>query len=279
MFERNSFNTVTNRSWKQHPPESTSGAGWHWRQRRKSRIESQREYGTAASAVRSPKMARLEAALFVADRALSPKKLVQMATLSDHHEAGELIEQLNELYDAGESSFRIEQVAAGYKLLTRPEFATWLDRLHQRQAEMKLSPPAMETLSVIAYRQPCTRADIETVRGVRCSEMIKQLMDRNLIRVVGEDDSLGRPFLYGTTRLFLETFGLSNLKSLPMADVLKPIEHSIQEDHAEADDGAEDSATESETVSGKEVSFDDDVEFDDEDIDSMLDELDDEDDD
>jgi segregation and condensation protein B len=86
---------------------------------------------------------------------------------------------------------------------------------------MKLSPPAMETLTVIAYRQPITRADIEAVRGVQCTEMLKQLMDRGLVRIGGEDNSLGRPYLYETTRKFLEVFGLRSLNDLPRADSLR----------------------------------------------------------
>src|SRR5690606_11411873 len=106
-------------------------------------------------------------------------------------------------------------------MLTRSELASWLDRIHHRQAHLKLSAPMMETLAIIAHRQPCTRADVEAIRGVQSAEMIKQLMDKNLVRVAGEDDSLGRPYLYGTTRLFLETFGLTGLDELPMAEQLR----------------------------------------------------------
>lgn len=172
---------------------------------------------------RSPKLARLEAALFVADRALNLRKLVQVATLADTREAQQLVDELNASYAAAQSAWRIEQVAAGYKLLTLPSLSKWIDKLHDRPEYMKLSPSAMETLSIIAYRQPCTRADVEAIRGVQAAEMIKQLMEKNLIRVVGEDDSLGRPYLYGTTKLFLESFGLTSLNQLPMADQLRPV--------------------------------------------------------
>lgn len=174
-------------------------------------------------------MARLEAVLLVADGTLSTRKLAQLATLVDAAEAGQLIEDLNAAYDAVESAFRIERVATGFQLLTRPQFARWLDKLHHRQSELKLSPPAMETLTIVAYRQPVTRADIEEVRGVQCTEMLKQLMDRNLVRIAGHDDSLGRPYLYGTTRNFLELFGLRTLKDLPMADRLRPKEPTAEE--------------------------------------------------
>lgn len=168
-------------------------------------------------------MARLEAALFVADGALTARKLVQMATLADVREAQALIEHLNAAYDEEGSPFRIERVAGGWRMLTRPRLAGWLDRIHHRQTQLKLSPSVLETLAIIAYRQPCTRADVEAIRGVQSAELIKQLLERNLIRVAGEDDSLGRPFLYGTTRLFLESFGLASLDELPeSADLRRP---------------------------------------------------------
>lgn len=171
---------------------------------------------------RTEKMARLEAALLVAEGALSTRKLTHLATLADAAEVRQLIEQLNIAYDETGSAFRIERVATGFQLLTRPEFSPWLSKLHERKSELKLSPPALETMTIVAYRQPVTRADVEAIRGVQCSEMLKQLMERGLVRVCGEDDSLGRPYLYGTTRQFLELYGLCSLKELPMSAELKP---------------------------------------------------------
>lgn len=166
-------------------------------------------------------MARLEAVLFVTDEAVPLKRLLQLATLADFAEALELINRLNTAYDASGSSFRIERVATGYRLLTRREFVLWLDKLHQRQATLKLTPPMLETLAIVAYRQPLTRADLEAVRGVQSAEMLKQLMERELVRIAGEDDSLGRPFLYETTRKFLELYGLQSLNELPLAERLR----------------------------------------------------------
>src|SRR5690606_6125900 len=146
---------------------------------------------------------------------LSSRKLAQFATLAGVKEANSLIEELNSSYEQTGSPFRIERVASGYQMLTLPRFSSWLDRLHHRQTQLKLSPPMLETLSIVAYRQPATRADIEAVRGVQSAELLKQLMERELVKIVGEDDSLGRPYLYGTTRLFLERFGLTSLDQLP----------------------------------------------------------------
>ncbi len=173
--------------------------------------------------IRDRKAARVEAVLFVSESAVSPKRLAQLATLADTTEAVRVVDQLNAAYDRDGSAFRIERAANGYLLLTRPVYARWLGRVHQRQAAMKLSPPAMETLTIVAYRQPITRADIEAVRGVQCTEMLKQLMDRGLVRIGGEDNSLGRPYLYETTRKFLEVFGLRGLDDLPRADHLRVV--------------------------------------------------------
>jgi segregation and condensation protein B len=194
---------------------------WSWRLGI-TRGESGGETASAPVACqRTPKMARTEAVLLVSDAPLSPRRLAQLATLADATEARTQINRLNAAYEQAGTPFRVERVAAGYRLFTLPQFAFWLGKLHHREADLKLSPPAMETLTIIAYRQPITRADVEAIRGVQCSEMIKQLMERNLVRIGGEDDSLGRPFLYETTRKFLETFGLRDLEELPLAEKLR----------------------------------------------------------
>jgi len=188
-------------------------------------------------------MARLEAVLLVADCALPAKKLAQFATLADPAEVKATVRRLNEAYDVVGSSFRIEQVATGFRLMTRPQFAQWLDKLHNRQAEMKLSPPMLETLSIVAYRQPITRAEIERIRGVQSAEMLKQLMERSLVKIGGEDDSLGRPFLYITTRRFLELYGLRDLEALPMSEKLrKPRDLQLELPLADSEELAEDAA-------------------------------------
>jgi segregation and condensation protein B len=166
-------------------------------------------------------MARLEAVLLVGDTPLSPRRLAQLAMLTDATEARTLINRLNAAFEQSGTPFRVERVAAGFRLFTLPQFAFWLGKLHHRDAELRLSPPSMETLTIIAYRQPITRADIEAIRGVQCSEMVKQLMERGLVRIGGEDNSLGRPFLYETTRRFLEVFGLRELEELPLAGKLR----------------------------------------------------------
>ncbi|MFM7165187.1 MAG: SMC-Scp complex subunit ScpB [Planctomycetaceae bacterium] len=173
------------------------------------------------SLIRTVRIARLEAALLIAEGAVPARKLAQSARLIDGREVQQLVATLNESYDRTRSAFRIEQTAAGYIMMTRAALAPWLDRLHNRQAAARLSPPMMETLTIIAYQQPVTRADVEAIRGVQSAEMIRQLLDKGLIRIAGEDDSLGRPFLYGTTKLFLTTWALRQLEDLPGYETLK----------------------------------------------------------
>jgi segregation and condensation protein B len=118
-------------------------------------------------------------------------------------------------------SFHVKQVAGGYQLRTRPQFAQWLRKLEHLPAPNRLSGPALETLTVIAYRQPIIKAEIEAIRGVGCGEMIRQLLEKGLIRISGRSEMLGHPFLYSTTKLFLTTFGLSSLESLPRAGKMR----------------------------------------------------------
>ncbi|GIW93302.1 MAG: hypothetical protein KatS3mg110_4687 [Pirellulaceae bacterium] len=169
----------------------------------------------APPTAREPRLQRLEAVLFLAREPLSSRRLAECVGLQDGTEARMLVRRLNRLYDTAGRAFRVEEVAGGFQLLTRPKFASWLRRLGHVPAELRLSPPVLETLAVIAYRQPVLRADIEAIRGVNCGEILRQLMDRQLIRICGRSDELGRPYLYGTTRKFLQVFGLANLDKLP----------------------------------------------------------------
>ncbi|HET6879424.1 MAG TPA: SMC-Scp complex subunit ScpB [Pirellulales bacterium] len=170
---------------------------------------------------RDEKLARLEAVLFIGNEPLTSRKIAQLASLADGTEARTLIRRLNHYYDAQASAFRVEQVAGGYQLLTRPKFGGWLRRLQQTPVESRISAPAMETLAVVAYRQPVVRAEIESIRGVQCGEILRQLMDRDLVRIVGRAEELGRPFLYATTKRFLRWSGLRSLDDLPRAALLK----------------------------------------------------------
>jgi segregation and condensation protein B len=170
---------------------------------------------------RDPGLVRLEAVLFMAREPITSRKLSQYANLADGTQARTLIRRLNEEYDAAGRAFRVEHVAGGYQLLTRRKFSAWLRRLEHVPGETRLSAPALETLAVIAYRQPVPRADIEAVRGVNCGEILRQLMERDLVRIDGRGEELGRPYLYSTTRRFMQMFGLSTLEDLPRARELQ----------------------------------------------------------
>jgi segregation and condensation protein B len=125
------------------------------------------------------------------------------------------VEALNKAYEATERAFRIETVAGGLRLVTLPEYGSTVAAFLNQETSSKLSRPAIETLAIIAYRQPVTRADIEAIRGVACGEVLRGLLERRLIAVTGRSEELGRPMLYGTTKQFLDAFGLASLADLP----------------------------------------------------------------
>ena len=166
--------------------------------------------------------AAVEAVLFLALEPIASRRLSQAAGLDDPTQARTLIRRLNDFYERDRSPYRIEEVAGGWQLLTHPSFGGWLRRVNATTAETRLSAPALETLAVVAYRQPVVRAEVESIRGVQSSEMLRQLMDRDLVRIVGRSHDLGRPFLYGTTQRFLQAFGLRHLDDLPRAGQLRP---------------------------------------------------------
>ncbi len=164
---------------------------------------------------RDGRLARVEAALFLATEPLTARKIATVASLADVAEARRLVARLRELYDADATAFQIEEIAGGYQLMTRPAYRPWLLRAQRTGGEVRLTPAALETLAVVAYRQPITRADVEAIRGVGCGELLTQLMEKGLIKIAGRQESLGRPVLYGTTKRFLQSFGLGSLRDLP----------------------------------------------------------------
>lgn len=167
---------------------------------------------------RSEELARLEAALFLAREPLAPRRLAKLARLADGTRARSLIKELRRLQDASGSAFRVEQIAGGYQVLTRGPFGPWVRRLLDQPPGGRLSGAAMETLAIVAYRQPVTRAEIESIRGVGSEEMLRQLLDRDLVAVGGRAEDLGRPNVYVTTRRFLAAFGLARIEDLPPVD-------------------------------------------------------------
>jgi segregation and condensation protein B len=173
------------------------------------------------------KLARIEAVLFLSREPISTRKLANLANLADGTEARTLLRELSRRYQQRSSAMQVVDVAGGVQLLTRPQLAPWIRRLHGELEEMTLSAPALETLSVVAYRQPVVRAEVEAIRSVQCGEILRVLMERDLLRIVGRADELGRPFLYGTTTNFLQVFGLRRLDQLPIITKIRSVEGGV----------------------------------------------------
>jgi len=165
--------------------------------------------------------ATVEAILFSTDSPISPAKIAVVAELPGRQPVKKAIRQLNERYEQIGCAFRIESIAGGYQMLTQPEYHDVVSRLFKSKSDSKLSQAAMETLAIVAYRQPILRADIEAIRGVASGEMLRSLLDKNLAKIVGRAEVLGRPMLYGTTRRFLEVFGLNDIEDLPNVEALR----------------------------------------------------------
>ncbi len=177
-------------------------------------------------------MLRVEAVLMTADRPLGERRIASILELAEDEaskasasgasQVRDVIEDLNASYEASGRSFRIERVAGGLQVMTMPAYAEDIARLRGARQQWRLSQAAMETLAIIAYRQPILRADLEAIRGVSCGEVLRGLHERRLVKIAGRAEELGRPILYGTTREFLETFGLASLEDLPQSKELRP---------------------------------------------------------
>ena len=177
---------------------------------------------TQVSLPEEKRAAGVEAVLLAVDKPLSAAKIAQAIGVADPTAVKALIERLNASYEESGRSFRIEQVAGGFRVLTLPEFAPAVAAIRGLRDSAKLSRAALETLAIIAYKQPITRVQIEAVRGVACGEVVRTLLDRRLVAIVGRAEELGRPMLYGTSKHFLETFGLASVADLPKVTDLFP---------------------------------------------------------
>jgi segregation and condensation protein B len=178
----------------------------------------------------------VEALMFSAERPLAPKEIRTIfAEATDEEHAGltepfrncretQIVAALDELkaeYDLQQRSFQLVEIAGGWRLVSRSEYAPWLKKLLDEARPHRLSPPSLETLSIIALRQPICRADIAAIRGVEVDGVIKTLLERDLITITGKSETVGRPMLYGTTQKFLEHFGLRDLDDMPKAAELR----------------------------------------------------------
>jgi segregation and condensation protein B len=188
----------------------------------------------------SEKRRIVEALILSSSEPISAAKLAEIIPYCDAGQAKDLVNELNTEYGEQDRSFEIWEVAGGFQIRTRAEFSGYLQKL-QKERALRLSPAALETLAIIAYRQPTTRAEIEDVRGVDAGATVKSLLERHLIRIAGQREVPGRPMVYGTTRRFLEVFGLERLKDLPTLRELDELarEQGLLEKSGEAADGAE----------------------------------------
>ena len=193
----------------------------------------------------------IEALLFASDAPLSAADLSRVDERLDEDTVEAVIQELRAEYELSERSFQIYEVGGGFQLLTRPEFVTVLERYDSVPQPSRLSAPALEVLAIIAYRQPLGRAEIEDIRGVGSSGVLRTLQERSLIEPVARGEGLGRPLLYGTTQKFLEHFGFRSLEDLPRPDELPVVLRDrtpvtalpLEEGDAPADSAAPDAAT------------------------------------
>ena len=162
----------------------------------------------------SEKLQILEALLFASPEPLSQAR----ANLIFQNDAPKLdyaIKKLNTHYEKNKRSYIIQSIAGGYQITTLPKYDKWIKRMFDKSGKLTLSTAAIETLAIVAYKQPINRFNIESIRGVDCSGVIRTLLSKNLIKIKGRDDSPGRPLLYSTTNDFLENFGLNRISDLP----------------------------------------------------------------
>lgn len=161
----------------------------------------------------------VEAVLLTTDKPMAPAKLAEALREAGYEitpaELEQVVETLNESFESIGSVAKVERIAGGYRLITLPEAGPVLAAVHGARASTRLSRAALETLSIVAYRQPITRAEIESIRGVASGEVLRSLLERRLVTVAGRAEELGRPMLYGTTPEFLKQFGLAKIGDLP----------------------------------------------------------------
>ncbi|MDA8124689.1 MAG: SMC-Scp complex subunit ScpB [Deltaproteobacteria bacterium] len=169
------------------------------------------------------KAAILEALVFASETPLTPERAAEMLPDTDKKEILSLLEELIRQYEARGGGILLREVAGGFQFSTRQDLASWVRKLKAARPAM-LSPAALETLAVVAYRQPLVKGDIDRIRGVDVGGTLKGLLDRKLVRIVGRKDVPGKPIIYGTTAKFLEVFNLKDLSELPTLRELKELQ-------------------------------------------------------
>lgn len=186
----------------------------------------------------------VEATLFASQTPLTPAEIARADGELSSEIVREAIQALRDAYEEGERAFQVYELGDGYQVLTRPEFAPYLERFDSVPRSPYLSGAALETLAIVAYRQPIGRIEIEEVRGVGATSVLRTLTDWELIEVVGRGEGLGRPLLYGTTERFLDHFGLKDLDELPAPEELPVVLAELQDEADDEQSGADETAGE-----------------------------------
>ena len=190
----------------------------------------------------------IESLLFVADGPLALDKIKDVLELDDRKLIREALQELQADYESRTGAFVLREIAGGYQFRSRPEYVPWIKKLIQPKPS-RLSKAALETLAIIAYKQPVIRSDVEHLRGVDCGGVLRMLLERNLIRVLGRKEIPGRPIIYATTKQFLEVFDLKNLKDLPTPKEIEDLGKAPLDDET----GEESPVSEMETDSANET--------------------------
>ncbi len=170
----------------------------------------------------------IEAMLFVSDKPLFLSEIKNVLESPDASEIKDVIAELAEEFETQGRALRIKEIAGGYQIVTDPVLAPWLKKLYKTAGADRLSGPGLETLAIIAYKQPATKPEIEAIRGVNVDGVLKTLVEKNLVRILGRRDTVGRPIIYGTTQEFLQYFGLNSLEELPKLEEFNFTEKDIE---------------------------------------------------
>ncbi len=175
----------------------------------------------------------LEAILFAANEPISIKQFTQVLGDVSTHDIREQLIALEDDYQAANRSFQLIEIANGFQVCSRPEYRDWIEKFYTRQVRVRLSPPALETLAIVAYKQPVTRTEVEEIRGVNSDSVVNSLIQKGLIRIAGRKPGQGRSLLFATTDRFLEQFGLKNLSELPSIEEIEEILYEVQNEELE----------------------------------------------
>jgi segregation and condensation protein B len=165
----------------------------------------------------------IESVIFAADEPVSVEQLTRLLDEFDNETILQLVQELQQEYDTSRHGFQMVEVANGFRIYTRSEYASWIRKFYTTEISSRLSISALETLAIIAYKQPATRAEIEEIRGVNSDSVIRTLLERNLIKITGRKQTPGKPMIYETTNEFLIHFGLRELSELPSIDEIEKI--------------------------------------------------------